>query len=85
MAVAEQSSPPARRRLALGFPELSLLLVFGGSLLFALAASGKAFNYHEARYAEGAREMLESGSWLVPTIGNRPRLQKPCRPNRRWE
>lgn len=61
----------------LGWRRLAAVLLFGGSLLFALSASGKSFNYHEARYAQGAREMLESGEWLVPTIGGRPRLQKP--------
>ena len=61
----------------LGLRGLCVVFLFGGSPLLALAASGKAFNYHEARYAEGAREMLENGSWLVPTIGERARLQKP--------
>ena len=68
-------SAPAGR--ALGWRGFAQIVLFGGSLLFALSASGKAFNYHEARYAQGAREMLEHGSWLVPTIGERPRLQKP--------
>jgi 4-amino-4-deoxy-L-arabinose transferase-like glycosyltransferase len=77
MAVAEPSRPAVQPRFPLGFRALALIVVFGGSLLFALAASGKAFNYHEARYAQGAREMLEGEGWLVPTIGNRPRLQKP--------
>ncbi|HSD11482.1 MAG TPA: glycosyltransferase family 39 protein [Candidatus Binatia bacterium] len=77
MAIAKPSLPAVRARFPLGLRALALIVVFGGSLLFALSASGKAFNYHEARYAQGAREMLEGGSWLVPTIGKRPRLQKP--------
>jgi 4-amino-4-deoxy-L-arabinose transferase-like glycosyltransferase len=53
------------------------IALFGASMLLAVAGSGKSLNYHEARYAEGAREMLERGRWLVPTIGGHPRLQKP--------
>jgi 4-amino-4-deoxy-L-arabinose transferase-like glycosyltransferase len=75
--IAEQSEPALRERFPLGFRALAVMILFGGSLLLGLAASGKAFNYHEARYAQGAREMLESGRWLVPTIGKRARLQKP--------
>jgi 4-amino-4-deoxy-L-arabinose transferase-like glycosyltransferase len=71
------STRVAEARFPLGLRGLASIVVFGGSLLFTLAASGKAFNYHEARYAQGAREMLESGNWLVPTVGKRARLQKP--------
>jgi 4-amino-4-deoxy-L-arabinose transferase-like glycosyltransferase len=76
-AIAEQSEPAPRPRFPLGWCAFAVMILFGGSLLLGLAASGKAFNYHEARYAQGAREIFESGSWLVPTIGKRPRLQKP--------
>ena len=34
-------------------------------------------SYHEAIVAQGAREMLESGARLVPTLDSRPWLEKP--------
>src|SRR5262249_42350641 len=45
---AAPSRPAGRARFPLGLLALSSVLLFGGSLLFSLAASGKAFNYHEA-------------------------------------
>jgi 4-amino-4-deoxy-L-arabinose transferase-like glycosyltransferase len=36
--------------------------------------------YHEALVAQGAREILESGNWWHPAIGNRPWLEKPPLP-----
>lgn len=37
-------------------------------------------SYHEAFVAQGAREMLDSGTWANPTIGGRPWLEKPPLP-----
>ena len=37
-------------------------------------------SYHEAFVAQGAREMLDSGTWAYPTIGGRPWLEKPPLP-----
>ncbi len=34
-------------------------------------------SYHEAIVAQGAREILDRGDWLVPTVGGRPWLEKP--------
>jgi len=55
-----------------------VIVLYGAVLLLALAASGKTLNYHEARYAQAAREMVASGNWLIPTVGGDPRLQKPA-------
>lgn len=56
-------------------PALALLLLsfvaFAPQLLFA------EWRGTEARRVEIAREMLESGNWMVPTIGNQPTLAKP--------
>jgi 4-amino-4-deoxy-L-arabinose transferase-like glycosyltransferase len=41
-----------------------------------LGSSGR-LTYHEAFVAQAAREMTATGNWLVPTIGNRPWLEKP--------
>ena len=48
-------------------------------LLPGLGGSGR-LSYHEAFVAQGAREMLDSGSWAYPTIGGRPWLEKPPLP-----
>ena len=54
-AIAESLEPLRRARFPLGWRALAVMMLFGGSLLLGLAASGKALNYHEARYAQGAR------------------------------
>jgi 4-amino-4-deoxy-L-arabinose transferase-like glycosyltransferase len=46
------------------------------ALLPGLGASAH-LSYHEAIVAQGAREMLASGNWLVPTLAGRPWLEKP--------
>ncbi len=39
--------------------------------------SSSRLTYHEAIQGQVAREMIASGSWLVPTLGGRPWLEKP--------
>lgn len=41
-----------------------------------LGSSGR-LTYHEAIVAQGAREMLAGGSWLIPTLDGVPWLEKP--------
>src|SRR4051812_32818522 len=41
-----------------------------------LGSSGR-LTYHEAIVAQGAREMIARGDWVVPTLGGRPWLEKP--------
>jgi 4-amino-4-deoxy-L-arabinose transferase-like glycosyltransferase len=48
-------------------------------LLPGLGGWGR-LSYHEAFVAQGAREMLDSGTWAYPTIGGRPWLEKPPLP-----
>jgi 4-amino-4-deoxy-L-arabinose transferase-like glycosyltransferase len=48
-------------------------------LLPGLGSSGR-LTYHEAFVAQGAREMLASGSWSHPSIGGLPWLEKPPLP-----
>ncbi len=42
--------------------------------------SATRLTYHEALVAQGAREMLISGNWWYPSIGNQPWLEKPPLP-----
>lgn len=57
-----------------------LVLTVTGIGLFASffsLGSYETLTSHEAYNAVPAREMLESGEWILPEFGSRPRLQKP--------
>ena len=55
----------------IGLAALALLPGLGGSA---------RLTYHEAFVAQGAREILDSGQWMFPTIGGLPWLEKPPLP-----
>jgi 4-amino-4-deoxy-L-arabinose transferase-like glycosyltransferase len=46
------------------------------ALIPGLGATSR-LSYHEALVAQGAREMLATSDWLVPTIAGQPWLEKP--------
>jgi 4-amino-4-deoxy-L-arabinose transferase-like glycosyltransferase len=53
-------------------------LVVGLAALALLPGLGTLrLSYHEAIVAQGAREMVAAGDWLVPTIDGRPWIEKP--------
>ena len=56
-----------------------LLLLLGIALVLGFAASGARGLYEttEGRYAESAREMIETGTYLQPQLAHRPHLTKP--------
>lgn len=54
-----------------------MILFAATALQVATAALPDIFDELPGQYAGTSREMAESGSWLVPTLGGVPRLQKP--------
>jgi len=65
-------TPPPIRRILFIF-----LLVLAGAVHVATIGWGDLYNETDGQYAGAAREMLESGQWLVPTNDGIPRLHKP--------
>ncbi|WP_020467088.1 ArnT family glycosyltransferase, partial [Singulisphaera acidiphila] len=61
----------------LGAARLALIAGMAALTLGLGLGSAKHLTYHEAFVAQAAREMIASGSGLVPTIGDRPWLEKP--------
>lgn len=55
---------------------LAVLALVAGSLLL-LNRSYPLLEPDEGRYAEVARQMVESGDWVVPTLNHRPFYDKP--------
>jgi hypothetical protein len=78
---AQPASPspirlPALGRAGFAADYAALALIGALYLLYGLDAYG-VLNNNEALYAEMAREMLESGSFGVPTLNGVPYLEKP--------
>jgi len=57
--------------------ELLLLIACCGFLFFFGLASFGLVGADEPRYAQVAREMLDRGNWVMPTLNGRPWLEKP--------
>lgn len=55
-----------------------LLLALTGLLLFTGLGAVALTDRDEGANAEAAREMLELGSWITPTLGGAPRFAKPA-------
>ncbi len=73
----EAGAMPAAR---LGLIRLACLLALSVVVLLPGLGSSGRLSYHEAFVAQGAREMLDSGTWAYPTIDGRPWLEKPPLP-----
>jgi 4-amino-4-deoxy-L-arabinose transferase-like glycosyltransferase len=66
-----ESAQSLGRRNALILTAYALVL-FGWNL-----GSARTLTIHECYVTEGAREMLQTGDWLVPRLGGEPWLEKP--------
>lgn len=63
--------PPTRHALFV------FLIALAALLHGATAGTGDLYNETDGQYAGAAKEMLETGQWMVPTNDGVPRLQKP--------
>jgi 4-amino-4-deoxy-L-arabinose transferase-like glycosyltransferase len=63
--------PPMRHALFV------ILIALAGLLHVATIGSGDLYSQTEGQYAGGAREMVETHHWFLPTNNGAPRLQKP--------
>src|ERR1700731_3382107 len=63
--------PPIRHALFISLISLAVLLHVGTS------GWGDLYSETDGQYAGAAREMIETGHWLIPTNDGVPRLQKP--------
>jgi 4-amino-4-deoxy-L-arabinose transferase-like glycosyltransferase len=77
MTLGQRKDPIAMPETRLGLVRLALIVGLSSLTLgIGLGGSGR-LTYHEAFVAQGAREMIASGSILVPTIDGQPWLEKP--------
>lgn len=74
------ASPDETYRL--GWQQVALIVLFGGSLLWLNLGHTRVLTYHEVFFCQPAKEMLASGNWLVPTSAGAPCLHYP--PGNAW-
>src|SRR5262245_33017770 len=61
----------------------AVIVAFGASLLLMnLGGRNRSVTYHEALFAEPAKEMLASGNWILPTFAGVASTHKP--PGGHW-
>lgn len=73
-AIPAKDSPSGARQLKLDILLLGALCLL---LFFLKLGSYPLFDLDEPRYAEAAREMLESGNWITPYFNYEVRFEKP--------
>ena len=56
---------------------IALIAAFGATISLVHLGPGWVLTYHEAYFAEPAREMLQTGDWLIPRMAGVPSWQKP--------
>jgi 4-amino-4-deoxy-L-arabinose transferase-like glycosyltransferase len=57
--------------------DIAILAILAGVVAFSFQGSRGLYETTEGRYAESAREMLETRNWLVPQLDYRSHLTKP--------
>src|SRR5262245_14470025 len=63
---------------SLRWRSIAVILLYGGTLLAVnLGGAGRALTYHEVIFAQPAREMLETGDWIIPRMLGVPDTHKP--------
>src|SRR5438105_8073563 len=68
-----QALPPPPTRHAL----FAILIALAALVHFGTIGIGDLYSETEGQYAAAAREMIQSGQYLLPTNDSIPRLQKP--------
>src|SRR3954454_23729748 len=58
--------------------EILMLIVFCGFFFFYRLSAYGLMGADEPRYAQVAREMLQRGHWVTPTLWGKPWLEKPA-------
>lgn len=71
------SGPVSRQDYQLGWFGMAIVLFFGITMLVGYHLSQRTLTMHEVVFAQSAREMLQTGDWLLPRVGGVAYAEKP--------